>query len=185
MYLIVGLGNPGKEYEHTKHNAGFLILDSIANKLNVNINKSKFKGLFCQTEISGERVILLKPQTFMNLSGDSIIQFIQYYKIPVENVIVIYDDLDIEMCKIRIRENGSAGSHNGMKSIVHNLGSINFPRIRIGIKKENENIPTIDYVLSNFTKEQLEEIQKLSDDVYDILENIVKGDIQKAMNKYN
>lgn len=185
MYLIVGLGNPGKEYVNTKHNVGFLVIDNIAKKLNVNINKNKFNGLLCQTELNGEKVILLKPQTYMNLSGDSIIQVVEYFKIPKQNVIVIYDDLDIEMCRIRIREKGSAGTHNGMKSIINNLGITNFPRIRIGIKKENENIPTIDYVLSNFTKEQLEDIQKLSEDVYDILSNIVTENIQKAMNKYN
>ncbi|MBE5821925.1 MAG: aminoacyl-tRNA hydrolase [Clostridiales bacterium] len=185
MYLIVGLGNPGKEYEYTKHNAGFLIIDDIAKKLNININKSKFKGLWCQSELNGEKIIFLKPQTYMNLSGESIIEVVNFFKIPKENVIVIYDDLDIDMCKIRIRERGTAGSHNGMKSIVQHLGTTNFPRIRIGTKKDNENIDTIDYVLSNFSKEQLDNIHKLSDDVLKILSDTVKGNIQKAMNKYN
>lgn len=185
MYLIVGLGNPGKEYEYTKHNAGFLVIDNIANKLNVSINKSKFKGLLCQTKINDEKVILLKPQTYMNLSGESIIEVVNYFNIPKQNVIVIYDDLDIQMGKLRIREKGSAGTHNGMKSIVNHLGTNNFPRIRIGIEKEDNNIQTIDYVLSNFTKKQIEDINKISDNVYDILCYMVKNNIQAAMNKYN
>lgn len=185
MYLVVGLGNPGDEYKYTKHNSGFLIIDKIANKLGIEINKKKFKGLIAQTEINGDKVIFLKPQTYMNLSGESIIEVVNYYKIPKENVVVIYDDIDIEIGKIRIKREGSAGTHNGMRSIVSNLRTEKFPRIRIGIKQIDNEKPIIDYVLSNFNNEQIKDFDRLSDQVYDTIIDIVNGDIDKAMNKYN
>ena len=185
MYLVVGLGNPGDEYKYTKHNSGFLIIDKIANKLGIEINKKKFKGLIAQTEINGDKVIFLKPQTYMNLSGESIIEAVNYYKIPKENVVVIYDDIDIEIGKIRIKREGSAGTHNGMRSIVSNLRTEKFPRIRIGIKQIDNEKPIIDYVLSNFNNEQIKDFDRLSDQVYDTIIDIVNGDIDKAMNKYN
>lgn len=185
MYLVVGLGNPGDEYKYTKHNSGFLIIDKIANKLGIEINKKKFKGLIAQTEINGDKVIFLKPQTYMNLSGESIIEVVNYYKIPKENVVVIYDDIDIEIGKIRIKREGSAGTHNGMRSIVSNLRTEKFPRIRIGIKQIDNEKPIIDYVLSNFNNEQIKDFDRLSDQVYDTIIDIVNGNIDKAMNKYN
>ncbi len=185
MYLVVGLGNPGDEYRYTKHNSGFLIIDRIAEKLGVQINKKKFKGLFTQKDINGEKVFFLKPQTYMNLSGESIIEIVNYYKIPKENVIVIYDDIDIEIGKMRIKREGSAGTHNGMRSVVANLNTEKFPRIRIGIKQVEYDIPIMDYVLSNFNNEQIKDFDRLSDQVYDTILNIINGNIEKAMNKYN
>ena len=185
MFLVVGLGNPGDEYRYTKHNSGFLIIDRIANKLGIEINKKKFKGLIAQKDIKGEKVIFLKPQTYMNLSGESIIEVVNYYKIPKENVIIIYDDIDIEIGKMRIKREGSAGTHNGMRSIVANLHTEKFPRIRIGIKQIDNEKPIIDYVLSNFNDEQIKDFDRLSDQVYDTILNIIDNNIEKAMNKYN
>ena len=133
MYLIVGLGNPENEYANTRHNMGFDAINHLSRKLNINVNKEKFKGIYGDTILNGEKVILLKPQTYMNLSGESIIQFKQFYKIPPENIIVIYDDIDVDVGKIKIRKKGGPGSHNGMKSVVKELKSEDFPRIRVGI----------------------------------------------------
>lgn len=184
MYLVVGLGNPGEEYIHTKHNTGFIIIDKIAEKLGVKINKSKFNGLFVQTQISNEKVILLKPQTYMNLSGENIIQMVNFFKIPKENVIVIYDDIDFNIGDIRIRRSGTAGTHNGMKSVVNHLGTIDFPRIRIGINKEHFS-ETIDYVLSNYTKEEIDNLEKMSDNIYEIIVDIIQNNIEHSMGIYN
>ena len=184
MFLIVGLGNPGKEYERTKHNTGYMAVDNIANKLGVEIYKNKFNGLHCKTKINGKDVILLKPTTYMNLSGNSIIQYVKYYNIPASNVVIIYDDVDIPFGSMRIKSNGSAGTHNGMKSIVSALKTEEFPRIRIGIKPEPE-VNLIDYVLSNYTNEQIEKINELSENVYEAVEYIVDGNIERAMNKFN
>lgn len=184
MYLIVGLGNPGKEYEITKHNAGYMAVDYIASQLNEKINKEKFSGMYCKTNINGQPVILLKPITYMNLSGNSVVQFMNYFDIPVSNLIVIFDDVDIPMGKIRIKKSGSAGTHNGMKSVINSIGSTEFARIKIGIDNGQE-INLIDYVLSNYTKEQLENLQLVNKDVYDSINDILSGKIDIAMNKYN
>lgn len=184
MYLIVGLGNPGKEYEITKHNAGYMAIDYVAKKLNEKINKEKFSGMYCKTTIEGEQVILLKPITYMNLSGNSVVQFLNYFNIPISNLIVIFDDVDIQMGKMRIKEKGSAGTHNGMKSIINSIGSTEFARIKIGIDN-GQDINLIDYVLSNFTKEQLKELENVYKNVYDSIIDILGGKIDKAMNKYN
>ncbi len=184
MYLIVGLGNPGKQYERTKHNTGFIAIDYIAEKLGEKINKEKFNGLYCKTQIQQQQVILLKPTTYMNLSGDSVIQYLNYFNIPTSNLIVIFDDVDIDMGKMRIKKNGSAGTHNGMKSIVNSIGATDFARIKIGIDNGyNNNL--VDYVLSNYTKEQLDNLYKICQDVYDSVIYIINGDIEKAMNTYN
>ena len=133
MYLIVGLGNPGKEYDGTRHNIGFEAIDYMANKYNIEVNRIKFKGVFGEGFIDNKKVILLKPTTYMNLSGESIREVINFYKISNENIIVIYDDISLEVGKLRIREKGSDGGHNGIKSIIANLGSDVFPRIKIGV----------------------------------------------------
>lgn len=185
MYLIVGLGNPGKEYEKTKHNTGYMAVDYIANKLNCDIKKDKFNGLYIKTKIEDEDVILLKPTTYMNLSGEAIVQYLNYFDIPAENLIVIYDDKDIDFGTIKIKSNGSAGTHNGMKSIVQCIGTIYFPRIRIGINLETNIEDLADYVLSNYTKEQLNELSKIYGEVYLAVIEILKGNIDIAMNKYN
>jgi PTH1 family peptidyl-tRNA hydrolase len=185
MYLIVGLGNPENEYANTRHNMGFDAINHLSRKLNINVNKEKFKGIYGDTILNGEKVILLKPQTYMNLSGESIIQFKQFYKIPPENIIVIYDDIDVDVGKIKIRKKGGPGSHNGMKSVVKELKSEDFPRIRVGIGKPMFKEMMIGYVLEKLNgneREILEESTKLAANaVYDI----ITSGIDKAMNKYN
>ncbi|MBS5854099.1 MAG: aminoacyl-tRNA hydrolase [Clostridium sp.] len=185
MYLIVGLGNPEIEYANTRHNMGFDAINHLSRKLNINVNKEKFKGIYGDTILNGEKVILLKPQTYMNLSGESIIQFKQFYKIPPENIIVIYDDIDVDVGKIKIRKKGGPGSHNGMKSVVKELKSEDFPRIRVGIGKPMFKEMMIGYVLEKLNgneREILEESTKLAANaVYDI----ITSGIDKAMNKYN
>lgn len=185
MYLIVGLGNPEEEYSGTRHNMGFDTINKICAKHNVKVVKSKFNGLYEKCKIEGEEVILLKPQTYMNLSGVCVREFANFYKIPSSNIIVIYDDMDIEASAIKIRKKGNSGSHNGMKSIVENLGTIEFPRIRIGIGKPMENEDKIKFVIgkiSNKTKEQLSEgTTKAAEAVSEMLKN----GIDTAMNKFN
>ena len=185
MYLIVGLGNPENEYANTRHNMGFDAINHLSRKLNINVNKEKFKGIYGDTILNGEKVILLKPQTYMNLSGESIIQFKQFYKIPPENIIVIYDDIDVDVGKIKIRKKGGPGSHNGMKSVVKELKSEDFPRIRVGIGKPMFKEMMIGYVLEKLNgneREILEESTKLAANaVYDI----ITSGIDKAMNMYS
>lgn len=185
MYLIVGLGNPENEYANTRHNMGFDAINHLSRKLNINVNKEKFKGIYGDTILNGEKVILLKPQTYMNLSGESIIQFKQFYKIPPENIIVIYDDIDVDVGKIKIRKKGGPGSHNGMKSVVKELKSEDFPRIRVGIGKPMFKEMMIGYVLEKLNgneREILEESTKLAANaVYDI----ITSGIDKAINMYN
>lgn len=185
MYLIVGLGNPEEEYSGTRHNMGFDTINKICEKYNIKITKSKFSGLFEKCNIEGQETILLKPQTYMNLSGVCVREFANFYKIPTDNIIIIYDDMDIEVGNIKIRKKGHAGSHNGMKSIVENLGTIEFPRIRVGIGKPMENEDKIKYVigkLSNKTKEELKEgTIKATEATIEIL----KSGIDTAMNKFN
>ena len=185
MYLIVGLGNPENEYANTRHNMGFDAINHLSRKLNINVNKEKFKGIYGDTILNGEKVILLKPQTYMNLSGESIIKFKKFYKIPPENIIVIYDDIDVDVGKIKIRKKGGPGSHNGMKSVVKELKSEDFPRIRVGIGKPMFKEMMIGYVLEKLNgneREILEESTKLAANaVYDI----ITSGIDKAMNMYN
>lgn len=186
MYLVVGLGNPGNEYKMTRHNIGFEAIDYMGVKNGVKINKLKFKGVFGQTNIKGEKVIFLKPQTYMNLSGDSIVEFCNFYKIPYENVIVISDDTALERGRIRIRQKGGAGGHNGLKSIIYRLKTENFPRIRIGIgSASNENMDMVDFVIGRFTKDEIPVLEnaiiKASEAVIDIIEN----GVGYAMNKHN
>lgn len=152
MKLIVGLGNPGKQYEKTRHNAGFMVMDEIARQLGVSINQNKGKGLITKTNIRGIPTILLKPQTFMNVSGESVRSIMDYYDIDVEDIIVIYDDLDMDVGRLRLREKGSAGGQNGVKSIIRHIDSQVFNRIRVGIGRD-PRIPTVDYVLGKVAKE--------------------------------
>ena len=186
MYLIIGLGNPEADYAKTRHNMGFNVINKLADKYTINVKKNKFKALFGQGIIEGEKVILVKPQTYMNLSGEAVIQFMNFYKIPEENLIVIYDDFDTEPGKIRIRKFGSAGTHNGMKSIIEIIKTEKFPRIRIGIgKPKDENIDMISHVIGFIPEEEekiLEEgVEKGADAVIEIMRN----GIDSAMNKYN
>ena len=185
MYLIVGLGNPENEYANTRHNMGFDAINHLSRKLNINVNKEKFKGIYGDTILNGEKVILLKPQTYMNLSGESIIQFKQFYKIPPENIIVIYDDIDIEKGHIKIRKKGGAGSHNGMKSVVEELQSTDFARIRVGIGQPEFKSDMINYVIGKVPQEEQEILQQGVEKAAKAVEEILKNGIDIAMNKFN
>lgn len=184
MKLIVGLGNPGRKYEATRHNAGFIALDLIADKFNIDIDKEKMKALVGEGNIRGEKVILVKPQTFMNLSGEAVGAVARWYKIEPEDILVIYDDMDLDLGRIRIRKKGSAGGHNGIKSLIQHLGTEEFPRIKIGIGRPAEK-GTIDYVLGVFPQGDIPELEKALDLTVNALEDIMKNDIDAAMRNYN
>jgi len=186
VFLIVGLGNPGKNYENTRHNVGFKTVDLLADRLNINVSKKKFNALMGEGSLNGEKIALIKPQTYMNLSGESIIQTLKWYKINLSNLLIIYDDIDLEVGVIRIRANGSAGTHNGMRSIVDYVDSEGFPRIRIGIgKPPNVDYELADYVLSRFSQSEEENIKKAIDNAADSALAIIQKGISFAMNKYN
>jgi PTH1 family peptidyl-tRNA hydrolase len=185
MKLIIGLGNPGKKYEYTRHNAGFEVLELLSSKLGLKINKIKFKALYCEGIFNNEKIVLLMPQTFMNLSGEAVREAMSFYKIGPEDIIVIFDDIDIEPGKIKIRKKGSAGTHNGMRSIIYQIKSEDFVRIRVGIGKHQGSMELSDYVLmripSNEKEIMNEAFEKSSIAVLDIIE---KG-TDYAMNKHN
>jgi len=183
MYLIVGLGNPEPEYSNTRHNMGFDVLNNLSKKNKIEICKRKFNALYGMGEIADKKVILLKPQTYMNESGISIIEAKKFYKIQDENIIVIYDDVDIEVGKIRLREQGSANTHNGMKSVIRHLGTKEFARVRVGIGKNDKDI--VDYVLEQISKFDRIEIDKGIEKAALAVEEILKTNMQTAMNKYN
>ena len=186
MYLIAGLGNPGREYDMTRHNIGFEVIDYIADKCKVKVKKLKFKGLYQKTEIEGEDVILLKPQTYMNLSGECIRDFSAFFKIPPEKIIIINDDVYLDEGRLRIRKSGSAGGHNGLKSIIYQLNSDKFIRIRIGVgKKQAEEQELADFVLSRFTKAQIPILEKAITNAADAVSEIIKNGTESAMNRFN
>ena len=185
MYLIVGLGNPENEYEHTRHNMGFDTINEIAKINNINITKTKFKGLCETTIIQGKKVILLKPQTYMNLSGESIKETVDFYNIKPEEIIVIYDDIDIEKGNIKIRKKGGSGSHNGMKSVIQELNCTEFGRIRVGIGKPQYKDDMINYVIGPIQKEEQKILQEGVKKAVDAIDEILKNGIDIAMNKFN
>jgi PTH1 family peptidyl-tRNA hydrolase len=185
MYLIVGLGNPGDKYRYTKHNVGFMVLDYFASAHNISINKSKHKALIGEGQIGLERVILAKPQTYMNLSGESVQELMHWYKEDISRLIVVYDDVDLDIGRIRIRPEGSSGTHNGMKSIIYNLNADKFPRIRVGIGKQPDFMDLADYVLGKFSKEEIPLMEEAVKKSALAIEEIVKKDVASAMNKYN
>ena len=182
MYLIVGLGNPEPEYNNTRHNMGFDVINILAKEYNIDINKSGFKSLYGTGVIEGEKVILCKPQTFMNLSGEAISEISDFYKISNDNIIVVYDDIDIKPGKIRVRKKGSAGGHNGMKSVVNHLGTIEFKRVRIGIGKPKYEHDLINYVLNKVEKEERELLDKGIENGKESIIEILKNGIDSAMN---
>ena len=184
MKLIVGLGNPGDEYKNTRHNIGWIFIDALANDLGITIEKKKFNGLYAETNINGEKVILLKPLSYMNLSGEVVSKYLSYFKIKVEDMLVINDDLDLEFGKIRLRENGSSGGHNGLKNIALNIKSEDFKRVKFGISN-NKNIDTKDYVLGSFSKEEKEILEEKKETMINILKDFISLDFDRLMNKYN
>ena len=183
MFLIIGLGNPGREYDGTRHNIGFEAIDYLSKKYNIDINKSKFKGVFGEGFIGGQKVILLKPTTYMNLSGESVREVINFYKIDNNNIIVIYDDISLEIGKLRIREKGSAGGHNGIKSIIANMGTDVFPRIKIGVGQPKGDL--VSHVLGRFNKEEAEDLKEVIDASNKAVEIIIKYGAKQAMNELN
>ncbi|MBP3442045.1 MAG: aminoacyl-tRNA hydrolase [Clostridia bacterium] len=184
--MIVGLGNPGRDYEMTRHNAGFLTLDHIAAEENIEIKKLKYKALIGNAVISGHRCLLVKPQTFMNNSGEAVREISQFYKIPPEKIIVIFDDISLPCGKLRIRRKGTDGGHNGIKSIIYHLNSDNFPRIKIGVgAKPHPDYNLADWVLSAFKKDEMEELKKAITKATEVLPFMLDGEIDKAMNKAN
>lgn len=185
MYLIVGLGNPEEEYSKTRHNMGFNVINKIAEKYSIEVNKSKFKGLLGTGTIENEKVILLKPQTYMNLSGESILEVMNFYKITNDELIIIYDDIDINPGNIRIRKSGSAGTHNGMKSVVNCLNTEDFCRIRVGIGKPKDNTDMISYVIGHIPKEEQESLNKGVEIAEEAVIEIIKNNVDSAMNKFN
>ena len=182
-HLIVGLGNPDKKYINTRHNVGFEMVDVLASFADIKVNKVKCKALIGEGRISDCPVIIAKPQTYMNLSGESVLELCNYFKIAPKNVIILYDDISLEIGKIRIRQKGSAGGHNGMKNIIYHLQNDEFPRIRFGIGAPTGDLA--DYVLSNFSKDETKILIDVAKNVPEIIELIICGDILKAMNKYN
>ena len=176
MYVIVGLGNPGREYARTRHNVGFDVIDVLSEKLNIQITKSARHGLIGEGFVGGEKVLLVKPQTYMNLSGQCVSEMAGFYKVPMENLLLIYDDIDLPLGKLRFRLNGSAGTHNGMRSVIGLLGRQDFPRLRVGVGKKPEGWELADWVLSHYATEEDRKIQfdaflQAADTVVDYVKN--------------
>lgn len=184
MKLVVGLGNPGIEYNNTRHNIGFMCIDSIANYFNVKLDSKKFNGEYVQFNINGEKVILLKPLKYMNLSGEVIRDFVNFYKIDIKDILVICDDLDTDVGNYRLRYKGSSGGHNGLKNIEQNLSNNEYKRIKIGISN-NKKFDTKDYVLGKFSKEELDIILPIVDKIPTIIDDYLKMSFDNLMNKYN
>lgn len=185
-YLVVGLGNPDRKYENTRHNTGWMALDYIAEKLDCRLNKIKYKSLIGTCEIGNAKVMLMKPTTYMNNSGQAVVEAMNFYKIPAENVIVIFDDISLDVGKMRIRSKGSDGGQKGMRSIINLSGSQTFPRIKIGIgAKPNPDWDLADWVLSKFTDKEMKDLEKMFENAYKAVELIIDGKMDRAMNLFN
>ena len=185
-WLLVFLGNPGPKYECTRHNAGFMAADALARKLGVSINRARFKALTAPAEINGEKVLLMKPQTYMNLSGEAVGEAARFYKILPENVIVVSDEVSLPLGKLRVRMKGSAGGHNGLKSIIASLGSDNFPRVRIGVgAPPHPDYDMADWVLSVFRNQDLEDMLSAADKAAEAVITYVTDGPERAMNRFN
>lgn len=185
-YLIVGLGNPGLEYAQTRHNAGFMTLDLLAEREHTEIKRMKFKSLCGDAVIAGKRCLLMKPTTYMNNSGQAVAEAMQFYKLPIDHIIIVYDDISLEPSRLRIRRKGSDGGHNGIKSIIYLTGEDTFPRIKLGVgKKPRPDYNLADWVLSRFTKEELEQLHIAAEHACESIALMVNGKIEEAMNRYN
>ena len=185
MYIIVGLGNPGKQYENTRHNVGFNIIDILADEYGISVNKMKYKALIGEGRVGTEKVVLVKPVTYMNLSGESLAEIYNFYKVDTSNIVVIYDDIDLDVGKIRIRKKGSGGTHNGMRSIIKCLGSNEFPRVRVGISKPKNGQDLADFVLSRFAKEDEKSLNESFENAVAAIDCAIRQDLDLAMNRYN
>ena len=184
-WLIVGLGNPGREYEKTRHNAGFRALDILADKLGCKVDKLKFQGLYGQVNHKGRKILLLKPQTYMNLSGRSVLQLSAFFHVPPQNIIVLFDDISLEPGRLRLRKDGSAGGHNGIKSIIAELGSQDFPRVKIGVgAKPHPDFDLADWVLSAFSAQEEKALQPALERAADAALGIIELGMAEASNRY-
>ncbi len=185
-FMIVGLGNPGIEYEYTRHNAGFLCVEYIADKLGVKIDKLKNKAYYTTADFDGKKVLLVKPQTYMNLSGEAVVGLLNFFKVDIDKLLVISDDISLDVGKMRIRRKGSDGGQKGLRSIIELTGKDNFPRIKVGIgKKPNPNYELAKWVLSKFKDDELKELENIKENVYSAAKLIINDQIDKAMNKFN
>ncbi|HHV71366.1 MAG TPA: aminoacyl-tRNA hydrolase [Clostridia bacterium] len=185
MKLIVGLGNPGSEYERTRHNAGFMVIDHLAQKTGIKLNKTSHFSHWGRGTIAGEQVVLLKPQTYMNLSGNAVASISRWYKLSPADLLIIYDDLDLPLGKLRFREQGGAGGHRGLDSIISQLGTQKIPRLRIGIGRPQDKMEVVDYVLSPFTPDEKEQFDLVVRKAAEAVLVLIESGIGKAMNKYN
>lgn len=186
MYLLVGLGNPGRQYEHTRHNIGFDVMDAIAEKYNISISEKKHKALCGKGVINGVKVVLAKPQTFMNLSGESVAELLNYYKLdPADEMIVIFDDISLAPGNLRIRKKGSAGGHNGIKNIIGITGTQDFLRIKVGVGEKPKGWDLADHVLGHFDAADRVEVEKAIDHAVSAAEQMLKGEVDAAMNEFN
>ncbi len=183
--VIIGLGNPGKSYANTRHNVGFMVVDALSKRLNIPVTASRFKGLLGEGIVNGEKVILLKPQTYMNLSGESVRELLDWYKIDISELLIIYDDLDLPVGQLRLRQKGSAGGHNGVKSIILHTNTDEFKRIKIGINRPPVGWSVADYVLSKFTTSEVAEVVQTIDRAAEATEAWLIEPFEKVMNKYN
>ncbi|MGN1126659.1 MAG: aminoacyl-tRNA hydrolase [Ruminococcus sp.] len=185
-YMVVGLGNPDKKYENTRHNTGFICLDRVAEKFGANVNRIKFKSLVGECTISGKKVLLMKPQTYMNNSGQAVVEAMNFYKIPAENVVLIFDDISLDVGKMRIRRKGSDGGQNGVKNIIYLSGKDTFPRIKVGIgKKPHPDYDLAKWVLSKFSNDEIKLIDQMAENCCEALPYILEGNVDKAMNLFN
>lgn len=185
-FMVVGLGNPGKEYQSTRHNCGYISIDYIADKLNAKVNKIKFKSLIGEAKINGKRVLLLKPTTFMNNSGQAVKEAMNFYKLDPEKVLLIFDDVSLNVGNIRVKRKGSDGGQKGVQNIIYLCSNDNFPRIKVGIgPKPHPDYDLKDFVLSKFSQSEAKDLEKLLPNIMDAVSLIVDGEIDKAMNLYN
>lgn len=184
MKLIVGLGNPGCEYEKTRHNVGFMVVDNYVSNRGLEFNKNKFSGLYCETVINNEKILFLKPQKYMNLSGEVVRDYVKFYKIKIEDIFVINDDLDLPIGKIKLREQGSCGGHNGLRNIETNLRSDKYKRLKIGISN-NKKIETKNYVLGKFSEEEYKNLKETVEISENIIDDFFSMNFDRLMNKYN
>lgn len=185
MYIIVGLGNPGLKYRHTRHNAGYMAIEALASRHKLRFSKKRFQGVVAEGSVEGQKVVLLKPQTYMNLSGNAVWEIVDYYRLQLERLIVIYDDVDLDEGRLRIKPSGSAGTHNGMRSIIARLRSKDFPRVRVGIGKNPPYMQLADYVTGKLPKDRRGQMEEAAQRAAIAVEEILRAGVQSAMAKFN
>lgn len=185
MYIIVGLGNPGEKYEHTRHNAGFEVIDILADRIGIHVEEKKHKGLCGRGLLEGQKVVLVKPQTFMNLSGECVRAVSDFYKVSEDQIIIVYDDISLDPGRLRVRGKGSAGGHNGIKNIIAHLGTQEFPRVKVGIGEKPKGMDLADYVLSRFSKGEWEQMEEAFKEAAEAVAVMVGQGTDAAMNRFN